>query len=64
MLREIRNTATISPGLEHGQGVFNCVLQPLCYTYSNMHKLNPKISEVIAFSKWLSVKQNLRKVVV
>jgi hypothetical protein len=25
-----------------------------------MHKLTPNIHEVIAFTKWLSVKQNLR----
>jgi hypothetical protein len=27
-----------------------------------MHKLTPNIHEVIAFSMWLSVKQNLQKV--
>jgi hypothetical protein len=37
-----------------------CVLQSLCYNLTNMHKLTPKIQEVVSFSKWLSVKQNLR----
>jgi hypothetical protein len=60
---EIGNTDTISPGLEIGQGVFHCVVQPLCYNSGDMHKLTPNIQEVMAFSKWLSVKQNLRKVV-
>jgi hypothetical protein len=28
--------------------------------FADMHKLTPNIPEVIVFSKWLSVKQNLR----
>jgi hypothetical protein len=32
------------------------------YNLVDMHKLTPNIHEVIAFVKWLSVKQNLRKV--
>jgi hypothetical protein len=40
--------------------VFHCVLQPLCYNISNIHKLTPNMQEVMAFPKWLSVKQNLR----
>jgi hypothetical protein len=60
---EIKNTTTISSGLELGQGVFYCVLPPLCYSSTDMHKLTPNIQEVMVFSKWLSVKQNLRKVV-
>jgi hypothetical protein len=60
--REIGITATISSGLEHGQGVFRCVLQSLCYNLADMHKLTPNIAEVMTFPKWLSVKQNLREV--
>jgi hypothetical protein len=45
--------------LERGQRVFHCVLHPLCYNLTDMHKLTPNTHEVIAFSKWLSVKQNL-----
>jgi hypothetical protein len=61
--REIGITATISYGLELGQGVFHCVLKSLCYNLADMHKLPPNIQEVMAFPKWLSVKKNLRKVV-
>jgi hypothetical protein len=61
--RKIGNTATISPELELGQGVFHCVLKPLCYVFADTNKLTPNIQEVMAFSKWLSAKQNLRKVV-
>jgi hypothetical protein len=60
MYREIGNTATISPGLKLRQGVFHCGLKPLFYNLADMHKLTPKIQEVMAYSKWLSVKQNLR----
>jgi hypothetical protein len=60
---EIGNTATISPGFEHGQGVFHCFLQPLLYNLADMHKLTLNIYEVMIFLKWLSFKQNLRKVV-
>jgi hypothetical protein len=42
--------------------VFYCVLQSVCYNLADMHKLIPNIHGVISFSKWLSVKQNLRKV--
>jgi hypothetical protein len=48
---EIGITATISPGLELGQGVFYCVLQLLCYSLADMHKLTPNIHEVMAFPK-------------
>jgi hypothetical protein len=40
--------------------VFHYVLQPLCYNIADMHKLTPNIHKVMAFPKWLSVKQNLR----
>jgi hypothetical protein len=40
--------------------VFHCVLQPLFYNLDDMHKLTLNIHEVMAFTKWLSVKQNLR----
>jgi hypothetical protein len=59
-LREIGNTAKISSGLELRQGLLYCVLQPMCYNLADMHQLTPNIHEVIAFSKWLIVKQNLR----
>jgi hypothetical protein len=59
---EIGITTTISPGLELGQGVFHYVLQPFCYNLADMYKLNPNIYEVMTFPIWLSVKQNLRKV--
>jgi hypothetical protein len=60
MYREIRITATISPGLELGQGVFHYVLQSVYYNLLDMHKLTPNIQEVMAFPIWLSVQQNLR----
>jgi hypothetical protein len=59
--REIGITTTISLGLELGQGVLHCVLQSLYCHLHDMHKLTPNIHEVMAFLKWLSVKQNLRK---
>jgi hypothetical protein len=42
--------------------VFYYVLQSLYYNLDDMHKITPNIHEVMAFSKWLSVKQNLWKV--
>jgi hypothetical protein len=45
------------PELNFGQGVFHCALQTLLYDLIDMHKLTPKIEEVIAFTKWLSDKQ-------
>jgi hypothetical protein len=42
--------------------VFHCVLQSLGYNLDDMNKINLNIHEVIAFTKWLSVKQILRKV--
>jgi hypothetical protein len=59
---EIRNAATTSPEMELGQGVFHCVLQSFCYNLANMNKITPNIHEVIAFTKWLTVKQILRNV--
>jgi hypothetical protein len=53
-------TATISSALKLGQVVFHCVLRSLYYNFVDMHKLTPNIQEVMAFPKWLSVKQNLR----
>jgi hypothetical protein len=32
------------------------------YNLADMHKITPNIHEVIAFTKWLSVKQILRNV--
>jgi hypothetical protein len=37
--------------------MFHCALQTLLYDHIDMHKLNPKIEEVIAFTNWLSDKQ-------
>jgi hypothetical protein len=55
-------TPIANPGeLHFPQGVFHCVLQSLCYNLVVMHKLTPNIQEVMAFPHWLSVKQNLQK---
>jgi hypothetical protein len=59
---EIRNTTTTSPGLEPRKGVFHCGLESLCYNLVDMHKVTPNIHEVIAFIKWLGVKQILQNV--
>jgi hypothetical protein len=56
---EIEISATISSGLELGQGVLYYILQSLYYNLDDMHKLTPNIHEVMTFPKWLSVKQNL-----
>jgi hypothetical protein len=37
--------------------VFHCALQTLLYDHIDIHKLTPKIEEVIAFTMWLSDKQ-------
>jgi hypothetical protein len=54
-------TSIISSGLELGHGEFHCVLQSLYHNLVDMHKLTPNIQEVMVFPNWLSVKQNLRK---
>jgi hypothetical protein len=46
------------PELNFGQGVFNCVLQHVFYNLADMPKITPNIHKVIAFTTWLSVKQN------
>jgi hypothetical protein len=46
-----------SPELNCGQGVFHCSLQTFLYDHIDMHKLTPKIEEVISFTMWLSDKQ-------
>jgi hypothetical protein len=46
-----------SPELNCGQGVLHGALQTFHYDLIDIHKLNPKIEEVIAFTKWLSDKQ-------
>jgi hypothetical protein len=46
-----------SPELNCGQGVLHGALQTLNYDHIGMHKLTPKIEEVIAFTKWLTDKQ-------
>jgi hypothetical protein len=50
-----------SPELNCGQGVLHGALQTLNYDHIDMHKLTPKIEEVIAFTKWLTDKQILAK---
>jgi hypothetical protein len=46
-----------SPELNCGQGVLHAALQTLNYDHIDMHKLTPKIREVIAFTMWLTGKQ-------
>jgi hypothetical protein len=41
--------------------VLHGALQTLHYDLIDMHKLIPKIQEVISFTMWLSDKQTLRK---
>jgi hypothetical protein len=43
------------PELNIGRGVLHGALQTLHYDLIDMHKLNPNIQEVIAFTKWLLV---------
>jgi hypothetical protein len=53
--------------LKLGQGVLHDGLQILFFDVVDMHRLNPTITEVMEFQKWLSVKQNmqnLRKTVI
>jgi hypothetical protein len=49
------------PGLDCGQGVLHGALQTLHYDLIHMHKLTPKLQEVIAFTMWLIDKQIQRK---
>jgi hypothetical protein len=46
-----------SPELNCEQGVLYGALQTLHYVHIDMHKLTPKIKEVITFTKWLTGKQ-------
>jgi hypothetical protein len=50
-----------SPELKCGQGVLHGALQTLHYDLIDMHKLTPKIQEVISFIKWLTGKQIQQK---
>jgi hypothetical protein len=50
------------PDLNFGRAVLHGALQILHYDLIDMHKLTPKIQEVIAFTKWLSDNQILRNV--
>jgi hypothetical protein len=50
-----------SPELNCGQGVLHGALQTLHYDHIYMHKLTPKIQEVITFTKWLTDKQIQQK---
>jgi hypothetical protein len=50
-----------SPELNCGQGVLHDALQTLHYDPIDMHKLTPKIQEIIAFTKWLTDKQIQQK---
>jgi hypothetical protein len=47
------------PELNIGLGVLHGDLKTLYYKLVDMHKLTPKVQEVIAFPNWLSAKQNL-----
>jgi hypothetical protein len=49
------------PELKFGQGVLHGSLKTFIYDLIDMHKLTPKLQEVIAFTKWLSDKQIQRK---
>jgi hypothetical protein len=42
--------------------VLHCDLQSLLYNMVDTHNLTLNIQEVMVFSKWLSVKQNLQEV--
>jgi hypothetical protein len=50
-----------SPELNCRQGVLHGALQTLHYDLIDMHKLNPKIQEVIAFTMSLTDKQIQQK---
>jgi hypothetical protein len=49
-----------SSELNYGQGVLHGALQTLHYDLIYMHKLTPKIHEVIAFTRWLSDKHTAK----
>jgi hypothetical protein len=49
------------PELHFGQGVLHSDLQCFHYHLVDMHKLSPKIQEVMEFQKWLIVKLILEK---
>jgi hypothetical protein len=49
------------PELNFGQGVFHCALQTLHCDLIDIHKLTPKIQEVIAFTRWLTDKEIQQK---
>jgi hypothetical protein len=51
-----------SPELNCGQTVLHGALKTLHYEHIDMHKLTPKIKEVIAFTMWLTDKQISAKV--
>jgi hypothetical protein len=50
-----------SPELNCGQGVLHGALKTLHYDHIDMHKLTPKIQEVIAFTMCLTDKQIQQK---
>jgi hypothetical protein len=50
-----------TPELNFGQGVLHGALQTFHYDLIDMHKLTPKIQEVIAFTKWLTDKEIQQK---
>jgi hypothetical protein len=57
----VATALTNSPELNCGQGVLHGALQTLNYDLIDMHKLTPKIQEVIAFTMWLTDKQIQQK---
>jgi hypothetical protein len=50
-----------SPELNCGQDLLHGALQSLHYDLIDMHKITPKIQEVIAFTNWLTDKQIQQK---
>jgi hypothetical protein len=50
------------PELLFGQGVLHGALQTLHYNQLGMHQISLKTQEDVEFPRWLSVKQNLRKI--
>jgi hypothetical protein len=63
-LRSIKLFATAiatPPEINFGRGVLHGDLQTLHYHQDDMHMLTSKVPEVIAFPNWLSVKQNMQK---
>jgi hypothetical protein len=63
-IRLVATAIETSPELHCEQGVLHGALWTLHYDHVDMHKLTPKIEEVIALTKWLSDKQSSAKLAV